>query len=153
MKAVSVGAAIIAAACLAGCNREIESAANQNGPHGRYLGIGVYPADPLWSKMVVAAKPGDKAAATIEDDGHIIVVVDSRTGEIRQCGNRTGYCVGMNPWGRALAGSQTTPISLTKHAAELSNESSDQAVPADVATNTTADDIPSENKARPTSRH
>ena len=153
MKPVLVGAAIIAAACLAGCGKEIESAENQNGPnpHGRYLGIGVYPADPLWSKMVVAAKPGDKAAATIEDDGHVIVVVDSRTGEIRQCGNRTGYCVGMNPWGGALARPQTAPISLTKHAAELSSETSN--VVEDVATNTTADDIPSGNTARPTPRH
>jgi hypothetical protein len=155
MKRVLMGTAIIAAACLAGCNKKVESAENPNGPnpHGRYLGVGVYPADVLWSKMVVPAKPRDTAAATTEDDGHVIVVLDSRTGEIRQCGNMTGYCVGMNPWGGALSGPQMTPISLTKHAAELASEMSNQTAPVDIAANTTADDIPSGNTARPISRH
>jgi hypothetical protein len=44
------------------------------------------------------------------------------TGEIRQCGNLSGYSVGMNPWNHALSGKQTAPLGLDKHAAELSSD-------------------------------
>ncbi len=87
--------------------------------HGRYAGIGTYPADRLWSRIAAADKPADAAAATVEDDGQIIVVVDSHTGEIRQCGNLSGYCIGMHPWAGAT---RAAPARLTAHAVDVARE-------------------------------
>ena len=64
------------------------------------LGIGIYPA----GRDVAAAGRAPTAAADAcrarrcDDDEQVIVVVDSQTGEIRQCGNLSGHCIGMNPW-------------------------------------------------------
>jgi hypothetical protein len=91
-------------------------------PHrggGRYFGIGIYSTDQLWSRMVGVTKNADAAKATLDDDSQIIVVVDSRTGEIRQCGNNSGYCVGMNPWTNKLGPQQGAPIGLSEHAADI----------------------------------
>lgn len=107
----------VAAACLSGCGRT--PATGPVAPHGgRYFGIGVYQAGQLWSRMA-AARPANGPAATIADDDEIIVVVDSNTGEIRQCGNLSGHCIGMNPWTGALARGQAAPVELNAHAAEL----------------------------------
>ncbi len=62
------------------------------------------------------------AAAKVRDDDEIVVVVDSATGEVRQCGNLTGYCVGMNPWTRPLGASRTVPVNLSLHADQLAAE-------------------------------
>lgn len=80
--------------------------------HGRYVGVGIYAPGPGWARMVAPKPPTDPAAAHIADDEHVVVVVDSRTGEIRQCGDLSGYCVGMNPWSKALGASQTMPVRL-----------------------------------------
>ncbi len=45
----------------------------------------------------------------------MIVVDDSHTGNIRSCGDLTGYCIGMNPWKTPLPPSQVAPVSLTTH--------------------------------------
>jgi len=125
MKASYLGVILVAGLSLGGCHKVGSRTEDDTKPHhGRYTGIGIYQADKMWSEIAGADKPKDKAAATTEDDQNVIVVVDGETGEIRQCGNLSGYCVGMNPWNHALSGKQTAPLGLDKHAAELSNEAS-----------------------------
>lgn len=63
--------------------------------------------------------PPNAASATTADDEHVIVVVDSQSGEVRECGDYSGVCASFNPWTRAIAGQQITPVQLTKHAADL----------------------------------
>jgi len=70
--------------------------------------------------MAVSDPPNDPAAATIADDEHVIVVVDSRTGEVRQCGDHSGYCVRFDPWQER--GAPVAPVRLSKHAADLATE-------------------------------
>ena len=120
MKATSI--TLIAALALGGCQRGTVAGGSPEAHHGRYAGIGLYAADPLWSRMKIADKPGDEAAATTADDQTIIVVVDSQTGEVRQCGNMSGYCVGMSPWAGQLGKERSTPATLSKHLSELEND-------------------------------
>ena len=120
MKLLLLATVVTLGVVLAGCGRPSGQASER---HGRYVGVGIYTPGDLWSKMVaadgaaVAAAPTPAAKTT--DDEQVIVVVDSDTGEIRQCGNLSGYCVGMNPWTKALTAAQTAPVRLTAHAAEL----------------------------------
>ena len=116
MRTVLVLAASILAASLAGCDRPQSPPGTH---HGRYAGVGIYLPGELWSKMVAASSPAAPAQARTADDEHVIVVVDSDTGEIRQCGDLSGYCVGMNPWTRALTSGQTAPVQRSEHAADL----------------------------------
>jgi hypothetical protein len=104
---------------LGGCVKKSADAENDASAHGRYSGIGTYVAGRLWQKMVVADNK-DQTAAKLLDDDQIIVVVDSHTGEIRQCGNLSGYCIGMNPWTSHAA--QNAPVKLTIHDDQLANE-------------------------------
>ncbi len=107
------------AAILASCHSATDS---QTSPaHGRYLGVGVFSAGELWSKMAAKA-PTNPTVATTADDEHVIVVVDSQTGELRECGDCSGICASFNPWTRPIAGEQTAPVTLTKHAADLAAE-------------------------------
>jgi len=106
---------------LSGCSRE--GAMSGPGPksQGRYAGIGTFDAGRLWAQMAEAASPSDATTAKLEDDEHVIVVVDSHTGEVRQCGDHSGFCVTMNPW--AAQGARTAaPVKLKKHAADLDAE-------------------------------
>ena len=106
---------------LLGCDQS--PAASAPGPKspGRYAGIGTFPAGRLWEQMAEAPAQSDAAAARLEDDEHIIVTVDSHTGEVRQCGNQSGFCVAMNPW--SGEGSRTQlPAKLKKHASDLAAE-------------------------------
>ncbi|MDQ2859777.1 MAG: hypothetical protein M3T55_03425 [Pseudomonadota bacterium] len=108
------GALAIGAVCLGACNKPAE------GPegavhHGRYVGIGIYAPGIPWTKMVAADAPKVVPAARTIDDQAIIVVVDSDTGDIRGCGDMTGYCIGMNPWKKALTQRQIVPINLSEH--------------------------------------
>jgi len=109
---------------LTGCDRrgDIDAPGHRSG--GRYQGIGIYPADALWSRLAATDANQDQARALRADDGQIIVVVDSRTGEVRQCGNLSGYCVTMNPWAAPLGADRSAPLGLSKHAADLTNETS-----------------------------
>ena len=70
--------------------------------------------------MVVANAPKDSGASKLSDDDQVIVVVDSTTGELRECGNLSGYCVGLQPWARPAP--QTAPVVLAKHANDVSRE-------------------------------
>jgi hypothetical protein len=132
MKALVLLVAVVA---LGGCGPRIDG--TTHAPSGRYAGVGLYPADRTWTKMRAADKPADKASATVSDDQIVIVTVDSNTGELRQCGNMSGYCIGMNPWTRQLGKPQAAPVSVTEHAPEKTVDrqtpASNDAAPADTA--------------------
>lgn len=112
----------IAAVALCGCQKRADDTSASRAAHGRYVGVGIYSAGQMWSQMVVANSPKDAVASKLNDDEEVIVVIDSQTGELRQCGNLSGHCVGMNPWAGPLANSQIAPIPVTKHADELARE-------------------------------
>jgi hypothetical protein len=65
--------------------------------------------------MVMARSPSGDGEARPIDDQVVIVVADSHTGELRACGDLTGYCIGFNPWRQPLAAAQTAPIQLVAH--------------------------------------
>jgi len=94
-----------------------------SGARGRYVGVGMYPATALWAHLTATA-PTDPAAARLDDDEQVIVVMDSATGELRQCGNLSGHCIGFNPWGRPLPEAQVAPAKLLKPAQDLTGEAS-----------------------------
>ena len=106
---------------LAGCNQLADASGTGPKNPGRFAGIGVFEAGRLWGQMTGSPSPTDPASARIQDDEHVIVVIDSHTGEIRQCGDHSGYCVSMNPWSGAGAGT-SLPVKLSKHAGELARE-------------------------------
>ena len=112
MKLLVIGSATIIAASLCGCSNPHSGSYAQ---HGRYVGIGIYNPESQWTRMVNADAQKVTPAARTVDDQAIIVVEDSETGEIRACGDLTGYCIGMNPWKKVLTSSQTVPINLTEH--------------------------------------
>lgn len=117
-------AAVVLLACgaLAGCGQTESADRALQKEQGRYAGIGTFPAGRLWSEMAVATKPTDPEAAILQDDENIIVVIDSHSGEVRQCGDHSGFCVRMNPW--TGAGTRAAaPVKLKKHAADLQKES------------------------------
>jgi hypothetical protein len=95
---------------LAGCQKPAPEGGA--GTHDRYLGVGVYAPGPMWGQIARSGAPADAAAATLKDDEQVIVVVDSKTGEVRQCGNLSGFCIEMNPWSSAAP---PTPIAVLKH--------------------------------------
>src|SRR3954447_20867483 len=110
---------LLATICLGGCGPE-HSDADASHHGGRYQGIGVYGAGQMWQHIVRSRSgSGDERAATPGDDEVVIAVVDSRTGEIRQCGNITGYCVRMNPWQNQLGPAQTLPAAVDSHLPEV----------------------------------
>jgi len=94
---------------LAGCKPQ--AVASGQAHPGRYVGIGLYAPGEAWKRIVDAALPKVAGKAGLADDEAVIVVVDSDTGEIRQCGALSGYCVGMTPWNHGV--SQTLPITLS----------------------------------------
>jgi hypothetical protein len=111
-------ALMAAAAILGGCDRSQERAPHGPG-QGRYLGVGIYDAGTLWQEQANAEPPKDPKAATLADDSEVLVVVDSATGEIRQCGNFSGRCLSLNPW-RGPAGA--APAAFVRHAADVARE-------------------------------
>jgi hypothetical protein len=124
MKRACIAAAALGALVLSGCKKPDAAAPSSEvaaedpwwtGHASRYQGVGIYAPDHLWTKMAAATQPKDAAAALVADDSQVIVVVDSRTGEIRQCGNRSGTCVAMNPWDRKRIQPLMTPVDLTEH--------------------------------------
>lgn len=115
----------IAALALSGCAKKGEGflgGLSWGASHGRYVGAGLYPAGRMWQQIVHPTGSKDPAAAQAQDDEQIIVVVDSKTGEVRQCGNVTGYCIGMSPWAAALPATQSAPVPLGKHADALDQQ-------------------------------
>ena len=85
--------------------------AGQNG----YVAVGIYTPGAPWRRLVAgsAQTSANTALARTADDQAVIVVQNSLTGDIRACGDLTGYCVGTNPWVRRPG--QLTPVSLTDH--------------------------------------
>jgi hypothetical protein len=124
-----IALAFIAAISLGGCQKSADGLLGNVSHHDRYIGVGTYPAGSMWSQMVVVHSSEDAAVAKLADDEQVVVVVDSKTGELRQCGNMTGYCVSMNPWAKPLTSTQTAPIRLAKHADELANVAAPAAAP------------------------
>ena len=117
-----IQAALMAATLLGltGCHK-MEGAFDSDGPHhGRYAGIGLFSPGKIWAHLQGEATK-DPAAAKPEDDDVVIVVVDSDTGEVRECGNYSGRCVSMNPWTKAIGPQMHMPVRVDAHAAELAN--------------------------------
>jgi hypothetical protein len=110
--ALTLGAVTAGAFALSGCNKP--DLAGLSDHHGRYAGVGIYAPSVAWTKMLQDQPPGAAPAAKLADDQAIIVVTDSQTGELRACGDLSGYCVGMNPWRAGLAKSQAAPVNLNR---------------------------------------
>jgi hypothetical protein len=89
---------------------------------GRYQGVAVYAPGRMWTQVARAGAPSNAAAATLDDDEQVIVVVDTATGELRQCGNLSGFCIAMNPWAKSATPSTAAPAPLTKHARDFEGE-------------------------------
>lgn len=103
---------------LSGCNSSPEASSPESKSAGRFSGIGVFEVGRLWAEIAASTPKADPALARLADDEHIIVVLDSHTGEVRQCGDHSGYCVAMNPW-KGAGAQATLPVRLTKHASDL----------------------------------
>lgn len=127
MRIAVIAIVTVMAPALGACDRNPDVSSNPHRGGGRYFGIGIYPAEQLWSRLSEKDTNKDESRALRADDGQIIVVVDSRTGEVRQCGNLSGYCVTMNPWSAPLSAGRSTPVSLSKHATDLEREALEEA--------------------------
>jgi hypothetical protein len=101
---------------LSGCGIQ-QGGPEQGGGRGAYTGVGLYSPTQPWTKLIANQQAKDPEAARAIDDQVIIVVQNSATGEIRACGDLTGYCIGMNPWKAPLLASQVAPVRLTEHRA------------------------------------
>ena len=120
----------LAAVLLGACQKKAEAPATGlfggNGPRGRYVAVGLYSPGQMWAHLkpapAPAEPPADPDAATLADDEQIIVVMDSATGELRQCGNLSSHCIGFNPWAKPLGATQSAPVQLLKHAQQLHEE-------------------------------
>ena len=119
MKAVWL-AVVFPALCLGACNKpgSLESGSER----GRFAGVGIYSADRMWSQIAGVEAPKSPGTSRLKDDQEVIVVVDTRTGELRQCGNLSGFCVGMNPWAKPLSTAQAEPLSVLKHEEDFERE-------------------------------
>jgi hypothetical protein len=123
---------VLVGGLLAACSPSL-SPSGGGSTSGRYAGIGVFDTGRLWAQMVRENAPSGPEKARIADDEHVIVVVDTHTGEVRQCGDLSGYCISMNPWNGTKP---AAPVKLAKHAADLDAEARAQAPePAKAAAN------------------
>ncbi len=109
-------ALVIAALGLCGCSQSVQSP-DQTSGHGKYSGVGIYGPSRQWTKLIANQPVKDPQASRAVDDQVIIVVQNSATGEVRACGDLTGYCIGMNPWKAPLLASQIARVKLTEHRA------------------------------------
>ena len=119
MRAMRFGL-LLGVCVLASCDQGAASPAGTRSP-GRYAGIGTFDAGRLWQEMKGAPTQDDQAAAKLADDEHVIVVLDSHSGEVRECGDHSGFCIAMNPW-TSDASKTVAPVKLTKHAADVASE-------------------------------
>ena len=107
-------AAALIAASLSGCRGGAVWPSSGEG-RGRYVGVGIYAPTAQWRQLVGSQQPSSPAAAQRGDDQVILVTADSTTGELRACGDLSGYCVGFNPWKAPLGALQTSPVSVAAH--------------------------------------
>lgn len=126
-----LGLLALAGLALSGCQKMSETAPTDGtaGPRGRYVAVGTYAPGQVWAHLArpEPAQPPAPGLARLDDDEQIIVVMDSATGELRQCGSFSGHCLIFNPWS-ADASRQGAPAALLKHAQDLNREAA--AVPA-----------------------
>ncbi len=106
---------LFAALGLAACEKP-RPAATPALQAARYIGVGTYSPGRLWMR-IIHPDSKDLAAARLSDDDQVIVVVDTQTGEVRQCGNLSGFCVAMNPWDKPAA--QSAPAPMQQHEIRL----------------------------------
>jgi len=109
---------LLVTAVLGSCTKSVDANTSATRAQGRYLGIGIYDAGELWSKLAAVKPAKTETEARMADDNAIIVVVDSKTGEVRQCGNLSGACIAMHPWGQPAAAGFSAPVALTGHAGD-----------------------------------
>ena len=101
---------VLTAIAVTGCTAKEEATAITT--EGRYQGVGVYDAGAGWARIAVPPAQEVSAKATRADDDHVIVVSDSQTGEVRQCGDLSGYCITLNPWTQTLDATRAAPVTL-----------------------------------------
>jgi len=116
MRGKVFAALALAAIGLLGCGRPV-GGPDQTRGRGAYTGVGIYGPSRQWTKLIANQQTKDPEAARAIDDQVIIVVQNSATGEVRACGDLTGFCIGMNPWKAPLLSSQIAPVKLTEHGA------------------------------------
>jgi hypothetical protein len=108
---------------LAGCSpADVDDASGNGQKNGRYVGLGIYSAGALWRHIKGIDPAKDPATARLKDDEHIIVSVDTQTGEVRQCGAHSGFCTTLNPWKTAILPGQHLPVRLDTHSDDLAND-------------------------------
>lgn len=120
MRVAAAGLLLIAMAS-GGCHRATPDV-GADGHRARYAGIGLYAPDHRWANVDGTAKPADAAQATTADDTTVIVTIDGATGEIRQCGNYSGHCIGSNPWHGGLGDKQRAPVSFASRDEPAGND-------------------------------
>jgi hypothetical protein len=143
---VLIAAALVG---LTGCTK-MEATDNGGAHHGRYAGIGLFSPGKIWAHLQGDVTK-DPAAAKPEDDDVLIIVVDSDTGEVRECGNYSGRCVSMNPWTKAVGPQLHMPVRVSAHAAELANEGTTENVTTSDLDNSSTDMAPA--KPSPAKAH
>lgn len=128
MKSLILLTAATAALALGGCQKKEEEAASEAvgakvgpGSRGRFIAVGLYRPGQMWTRLerptaTKNAAPANPAAANLDDDEQVVVVLDSTTGELRQCGNLSGHCIAMNPWSQTAQGA---PALVREHAADI----------------------------------
>ena len=118
---------------LGGCQKTSEAGPTMvSSSRGRFVAVGTYAPGQVWAHLArpKPAEAADPAVARLDDDEQIIVVMDSATGELRQCGNLSGHCLAFNPWSKD-ASNQGAPATLLKHARDLNAEAAVAPDPAD----------------------
>jgi hypothetical protein len=120
----------IGVAGLAGC-RQGAPWPHAGEAHGRYVGVGIYTPTAEWRRLLTDQQPTAPGAAQRRDDQVIVVTTDSTTGELRACGDLSGYCIGLNPWKRPLGARQMSPVPVSAHdAGDAAMNDADNAVAA-----------------------
>ena len=123
----------VLAVLLAGCGPHLANAPHRG--EGRFQGIGIGPAGDAWRKLADAPKPVSAKTANLADDDYLIVVTDTVTGEVRECGDRSGFCIQLRPWDKPAP---STPLLVTEHTKHKSD--------SDGGETTSNETMPSETK-------
>lgn len=101
---------ISAGLLISGCGPHLANAPHRG--EGRYQGIAIGPAGDAWRKLADAPKPLSAKIANLADDDYLIVVTDTTSGEVRECGDRSGFCVQLRPWDKPAP---LAPLAVTEH--------------------------------------